>query len=256
MPSKRQKVNETSNPDEPQVVPFNRISTISPDYFTINIPYFDEFALDTTGAGRTIEKVAVAMNDPRVPVRTPTTTGGVWTDIHQPRGWGTWSSVFTHYRVVATNIRIDFYQCGMASVTSLQGPGVMAVGWRKIANNDIGADWATIRDMFEQKDADADLIECASNIAANKTMKTFNVSYNNDEFGQNHHFDDAVSFSGNTSIWTPIGSSPTVPHLLYIGACATTIGDEDNSVAKGSVRVMYTVQFRNPNSAQFEEDDA
>jgi len=239
----------------PVIPPPKRISKITPDYFTIDLPYFDTFDFHSSGANITsVNSYALlfrlnSVYDPFVGTRSNT----------QPLGRDNWATMFQYYRVLSCNVTFTFHnynpsrptvQAVNAAIGLTHGDpreGSFTVGFEFTDNS--STTLANTHNMFVMtKHAKrARLPSCPVSYEGSNVYPVAPTTASVSHHYTPHSWDYHVQGAGTEERWTPISQNPTNDHYIALRAFAlpssSTYNPKDSSIYL-STYATYTVQFR------------
>jgi hypothetical protein len=237
----------SSSAAEVPVMPHGRVSKIQPDYFTVDLPYYADFAWPTSHtASASTNHYSIRLNsiyDPIVGALVNT----------QPQGRDNWALNFDFYRVLQTNIKVIFInqdyqdQVGVASGANPLG-AYYACGWEFIEQGGTVSD--DFKTFLTTKHAEREILPAAT--TGRYWNGTAEVRYVEQPSHVQmthtyspHRWDYHVQESGLEETWTPMSQNPANSH--YMALRVMNMGSS-NQPADGFIRsivqITYKVQFR------------
>jgi len=218
---------QTSNDNEIPLVPMpKRVAVSHPDYFSIILPYARTGTIVTGTSGSFFER-GYRLNDIFDPEVSALFSG-------QPLGRDTWASIYDYYRVVQTDMKITFYNSSTTS-SALCGYEL----------TDDPTNLTTTREAFLQRKNNHHTYVTPGGKGIDYTVKQFTY--------RPEKWDLHITQESKDTFWTPVGSSPSIPHLLYIRAIN---GQSGNTIEmEYMVEMKFHVQFREVNSVVMNSTD-
>lgn len=223
----------------PVMPPPSRISKIVPDYFTIDLPYYQIVQLTgtNTGASANINLRMNSIYDPIV---------GTLSD-RQPQGRDQWALTFQYYRVLKSQIKLTLLTNAIGNALSRPSQDTWVFAYE--LDEQLGNTATSVDALMTTKHAKRTMISVAPQTASgNGTNTVYNPQHVN--MVELHHlynpntWDHHVQELGQSERWTPIGENPAFIHNMAL----RLIGLDNQAIADGQwemmVQVNYTVQFR------------
>lgn len=250
--------------DEVAIIPPpKRISKITPDYFTINLPYYESFTYDATGiqmASTNSNVINIRMNSIYDPIIGSKSN-------RQPQGRDQWAGVFQYYRVMKSHITVKWTNSNPIrptpqvydAVSSTKFlPDMMAgnftVGYE--LTNGVSDTISPNHDQFIMcKHAKrvtlpacpvAAMYNGTNTVVYPQTLTHASISYTYTPEDWDYH----VQNTSTEERWTPIKQNPTNDHLMALRVFqqVSTYTPKDSSIFV-QVHINFTVQFREASQA-------
>lgn len=248
--------------DEVAIVPPPRkISKITPDYFTVHLPYYIDFIFNSTGSQCALantHSILVRCNS----IYDPVVGSGV--NI-QPHGRDQWASMFAYYRVLSSSIKVRWKNCNIGEIIPRAIGAPASSKFVPLVNN---GEYMVGYEMTDSSSA-----TLANNVYAFMTTKhakrallrrnkttpledgtRFIDDYNETTTVFNYtpeQWDYHVQETGVEERWTPIKQNPTNDHFIALRAFHK--GTDANSEKDGGIQcelyIDYVVQFREASAA-------
>ena len=233
--------------EEPNVKPFGRISTLAPEYFTIKLRYMDILSLTSGVAdGNLIYSGNFRLNDITKPGAVPATRPGVWTNPHEPRGWSAWSGVYSHFRILANDIKVKFYHAYQYDVATTKVEP-LTCGFYLSTDSDPSL-WNNATDFYEMKKTASKMLYPA---IEEHDEVNFTYHYEPEKYIEHVGVVDSGDYSSYATKWRlcSSGNPGNVNHLIHLGCVNTNAVKTEGYSVKCVVQSEYTIQFRNSDDA-------
>lgn len=232
--------NGTNGEEVAVVPPPKRIAKTAPDYFTINLPFY-QFETITSTTSATGEARSIRLNSIWDPL------AGFGT-IHQPLGRDTWAGIYDYYRVLKTNVKLTFINHDPGDRTTVSGTPTLLVGWEETDDNTSAGITQSAAAFAEAKATHHQIIAGKEFTSHNATVMTYSYT---PESWDNH-----VQSTGVEERWTPIGDNPATNHYLTRRIFPAALGSTPRTYdMECIIEVTYTVQFRELKFSVFKTAD-
>jgi len=255
-----------STVDEIPVMPAGRVSKSHPEYFTVDLPFYQNFQMNLV-SGENLKHQFIRLDS----VYDPMSTGASSGISRQPLGRDSWATIYDFYRVISSDVHIKFTytHAGFGTVHTAaidawngDNPTHCLVGY---AITDDTTDVAANPIAFvEMKHSKASYIHPREIVPHNYTgatatlpSKPMRVSAMGGTSSMSFHYnpndwDYHVSNLGQSERWTPKDSVPDFSHFLGIALGYpnnnATLQTNEHIKIDVDLYINYKVQWREVNS--------
>jgi hypothetical protein len=241
------------------LMPAGVVAKSHPDYFTIELPYFERQVYEIDSANK-ISIGSIRLNSIQDPIQNSAFG-------HVPLGRDAWTSIYGFYRVISTDVTLTwYYEKGEFTTASAHGEitgegreaplidatNAVIAGWQLTdSSSDIYPDGAT---LVEGKHSKAELM-FPTNIHArtDSSFQDHSLNCYGGALRQTFHYSPEewnyhVQNSSIEDFWTAVGSNPATDHLI----CPTVAYANNDHFPNTGVKIgmscwihiKYRVQFR------------
>lgn len=231
-----QSTQEGGGNEIPVINPPRNVAKITPDYFTVMLPYYSIHSL-TAGEVNGTNSVQIRLNSIYDPVEG--TFGN-----RQPQGRDIWSATWQFYRVLETRVKLTWLNGQFPTTVARPSGTIWAVGYEFLED---GATPANGIDAFMiTKHAKRDMLGPATHLLGDGATVHTNIP---SQQTLTHHYaphewDYHVQESSSEARWTPISQNPSDTHHLAV----RTMGLDGQAVQANQmeliIQIEYVVQFR------------
>lgn len=222
----------------PVIPPPKRLALAAPDYFSVDLPYCVTSHRTNAKANQPIhwEFKCNSIFDPQ--------TGTPFGNEHQPMGRDLWAGVYGYYRVLASTFTVTAvnYQANEAVTASSHPSFILGLAPQESVTETI----VTREGLMESKISQWQILHP---IETNHNSGSLTFNYTPEDW--HYH----VQETGIDERWTPIGSNPAIIHYITIFAANMKDGDVRALNAQFTVKMVFTVQFREANPTYIHQHD-